>query len=162
MFLIVLLFSIHCFSSEAGIKAKVLNCNDGDTCKIKLKTDFELKVRLACLDAPEISKNKNKGQYLGQESKNLLNKLIKSSDVIIEQVDTDRYYRPIVYIYKGSTNINHLLLKRGLAGVYNGRTKYSKTECYSHEILAKAKKIGIWSRADYTSPGEYRKKHKQK
>lgn len=159
LFFLILLFIqlFKIFQAEAiGINAKVISCHDGDTCLINFKSNFFLNVRLACLDAPEI------GQPYSKDAKNFLNKKLGNQTVTIYQKEIDKFLRPIAYIYLKDENINHLLIKTGLAEVYDGKTSYSKKECYRHELIAKSKKMGIWKLKKRISPSKYRKRKSNK
>ena len=140
------------------IKAQVLYCHDGDTCRVKVPGNFDVTVRLACMDAPELSRGKTAGQPFAESSRELLNHLVRGREVELNMVDIDHYRRPIVFIRTGETTVNHVLLEKGLAEVYRGRTPYSRRECYKRELTAKRKKTGIWSIRNYESPGIFRKR----
>ena len=144
---------------KAGnIKAQVLYCHDGDTSRVELPGNFEVTVRLACLDAPELSRGKTSGQPFAENSRELLNHLVRGREVKLNMVDIDHYKRPVVFIRTGETTVNHILLEKGLAEVYRGRTPYSRRECYRRELAARHEKKGIWSLRNYESPGIFRKR----
>jgi len=149
-------------SGDMISNVKVLNCIDGDTCTIKLPPGFEVRVRLACVDSPEISKGSYPGQKFSTEAKNFINSLIKNKKVDIKQVDTDRYLRPVVFVFMNGRNINYSLLENGFAEAYRGKTPYSKIDCFRIELTARSMKKGIWSLKNRESPWKFRKRHKNK
>lgn len=74
---------------DAGEKVKIIRCYDGDTCT----TDKGEKIRLACIDAPELK------QPFGQEAANHLRGIIKDRPVKIDRINTDRFGRTIAILY---------------------------------------------------------------
>lgn len=147
-----------------GISAKILYCSDGDTCRIKINDRLWLNVRLAGVDCPETAKNRGKkkpGQPMSEDAKQFINQRLKGQDALIRQVDLDSYNRPIVEIFHEQILINTLLLEKGLAEVYQGKTKRIDRKQYEMiQQKAQKDKIGIWSLKDYESPKTYRKRFK--
>jgi endonuclease YncB( thermonuclease family) len=130
--------------------------HDGDTVRVKCG-DAIARVRLACLDAPELK------QQGGTESRDFLRNLIKTngSEVAMIPLEQDRYGRTVaeLILSPGSVpevSIQEELLKSGNARIYE---KYSDCPNISAfrlaEEIGKNKKVGIWS---YNSipPWEYR------
>ncbi|MFM7790254.1 MAG: thermonuclease family protein, partial [Microcystis panniformis] len=74
---------------DAGEKVKIVRCHDGDTCT----TDKGEKVRLACIDAPELK------QPFGKASRDHLRAIIKDRPVKIDRINTDRFGRTIAILY---------------------------------------------------------------
>ena len=63
-------------------KVKIIRCYDGDTC-----TTNKEKIRLACIDAPELK------QPFGKASRDHLRGIIKDRPVKIDRINTDRFGR---------------------------------------------------------------------
>ena len=95
----------------------VEKCYDGDTCT----TESGEKIRLACIDAPEI-RGKNADPLKAKASKEFINNLLSNKKVTIKRIDTDRYGRTIAEIFIEGTNIQKLMVKNGFAKIYR---KYS-------------------------------------
>ncbi|MCA2506848.1 MAG: thermonuclease family protein [Microcystis sp. M54BS1] len=76
-------------TGDAGEKVKIIRCHDGDTCT----TDKGEKIRLACIDAPELK------QPFGKASRNHLREIIKDRPVKIDRINTDRFGRTIAILY---------------------------------------------------------------
>ena len=90
IFFIIFILSLQqAFAVTESFKVKILYCSDGDTCLIQFKKNVNLKIRLACIDAPEI------GQKLSLKSKSFLNKKLQNRDVTLIQEDIDKYLRSI-------------------------------------------------------------------
>lgn len=111
------------------MSSTVLSIGDGDTITVTEGTR-QVKVRLACIDAPETSQ-----PPYGMEARKTLRGLLPiGSQVTLRTKATDRYGRSIAEVLKGSTNINQSLVGSGIAFVYwqyiNGcdRQTYSRLE----------------------------------
>tara|TARA_B100001057_G_C22431542_1_gene787633 strand:- start:136 stop:549 length:414 start_codon:yes stop_codon:yes gene_type:complete len=92
---------------------KIISCYDGDTCT---SSEGE-KIRLACIDTPEIRGNKvnlEKAFF----ARDYLNSKVKGKSVILRRITTDRYNRTVGELYTDKINIQELLYKKGLAKIY--------------------------------------------
>lgn len=147
------------------LSATVFNCNDGDTCRLKIADGLWLNVRLAGIDAPEVGHGKKKpGQPFGDDARDFLNRQIKGKIVQVRQTDLDPFNRPVVeLVAEGSVVINRKLVQAGLAEVYRGKTKRIDLAPYfEDEVSAKTAGLGIWSQKNYVSPADHRKSAKSK
>ena len=79
--ILFLIFFIQSLSVFANVTYTVVNCNDGDTCKIRSSTNLTLRVRLMAIDAPEVAHDQSPAQSFGYESKIFINQLIKGNNV---------------------------------------------------------------------------------
>jgi endonuclease YncB( thermonuclease family) len=84
---------------------KVLAVIDGDSFKI----GRDQTIRLSSLDAPEVE------NCAGPEAKYALSKKISGKNVILKELQTDRYGRVMAMIYMNNENINEYMVKNGLA-----------------------------------------------
>ena len=91
----------------------IQNCYDGDTCA----TTEREKIRLACIDAPELS-GKKADSIPAKASRDYLNDLIAGSTVTIRRITADRYGRTVAELYKGPMNIQEHLVEKGFAHIY--------------------------------------------
>lgn len=140
----------------AEITGEVVKVIDGDTVIIQ-NGDDRFKVRLAHIDAPELS------QDCGQHAKMTLSILCESKKVYIEFHQIDMYGRIVGTIYLGKawnlylTNINKAMVEHGCAWWYE---EFSNDPEYA-ALQAKAKQegIGVWAKHWETCipPWEYRK-----
>jgi endonuclease YncB( thermonuclease family) len=124
--------------AEAAI---VISVGDGDTITITSGAQ-KIRVRLACIDAPETSQTP-----YGIESRQVLQKLLPiGAEVTVRTKATDRYGRTVGEILKGSTNINQSLVGSGNAFVYWQYISGCDRQTYSRlENDARLKGIGVWS-----------------
>ena len=116
LFSVVLL--IYLLNTKATLNmVKIKNCYDGDTCT----TESGEKIRLACIDAPEI-RGKNADPLKAKASKEFINNLLSNKKVKIKRIDTDRFGRTVAEIFVEGTNIQKLMVQNGFAKIYR---KYS-------------------------------------
>jgi len=132
----------------------VLSVGDGDTISVTEGT-ARIKVRLACIDAPESSQTP-----YGMEARRALQSLLPiGSQVTLRTKATDRYGRSVAEIFKGSTNINQSLVRSGSAFVYWQYISGCDRQTYSHlENEARLKGVGVWSvSGGIQRPWDYRR-----
>tara|TARA_B100001093_G_scaffold515321_1_gene591402 strand:- start:622 stop:966 length:345 start_codon:yes stop_codon:yes gene_type:complete len=91
----------------------IAQCYDGDTHTTKNGE----KIRLACMDAPEIA-GKNAEPIKAERSKEFLNNLVLNKKVFIKRINTDRYGRTIAEIFIDDINIQKLLVNNRYAKVF--------------------------------------------
>ena len=116
--LFTVVFLINLLNTKANLNlAKIKNCYDGDTCT----TESGEKIRLACIDAPEI-RGKNADPLKAKASREFINNLLSNKKVTIKRIDTDRYGRTVAEIFIEGTNIQKLMVKNGFAKIHR---KYS-------------------------------------
>ncbi|CAG7856578.1 hypothetical protein MCAMS1_01115 [biofilm metagenome] len=128
---------------------RVVGVTDGDTIKVLTKDNQEVKVRLACIDAPE------KKQAFGEKAKQSLAKLIYNKTVEIESGGTDRYKRTLGYIWLGNELINLKMVADGYA--WNYRKYCTDARFDAAEQNAFGLGLGLWSDGvDPVPPWEYR------
>ena len=91
----------------------IQSCYDGDTCTT---TDGE-KIRLACIDTPEL-RGKKADPIPAKAAKDYLNDLVTRSTVTIRRITEDRDGRTVAELSKGTMNIQEDLVEKGLASIY--------------------------------------------
>ena len=128
--------------------ATVLSIADGDTITV-VEAGERVKVRLACIGAPELSQ----APY-GQTSRQALQALLPlGAQVSLRVKATDRYGRRVAELLKAkidsknnSNNINQLMIASGQAFVYWSYISACDRESYARlESLARLKALGIWA-----------------
>ena len=113
--ILVLLFLIG-FSSEINAKLPttiIKSCYDGDTCTT---IDGE-KIRLACIDTPEI-KGKKADPIPAKEARDFLNNLLSNKKVSIRRVTKDRYARTVGELFINGINVQELIVQKGYGKIY--------------------------------------------
>ena len=131
-------------------QGKVIKVTDGDSINI-LFEGKPLRIRLAEIDAPE------RGQPFWKKSREALADYVAGKEVIVEEIDIDRWDRVIGQVYLGDLWINGALVRGGFAYVY---PKYAtSSRLYEFEREAKESKAGIWKlpEKERIKPWEWRK-----
>jgi len=151
-------------AASPAIHLRVVRVYDGDTVRAAGQ-DIEIKVRLAGIDAPETSHMKHQaGQPFGETSKKFLAALVLNKDVEIKGYGLGPNNRIIGEIFVDGKNVNHEMVRAGLAEVYKGQSPGElDLEPYRRlEIEARNAGRGIWSQGnDYTSPIAWRRMQKR-
>ena len=134
IFLILFLLASPAHAQEQMYIYKALKITDGDTIKLDVSKEsplvkkLGLSVRIKGIDTPEKgSKAKcDKENILGQQATVFTTYLIGNKELLLSQVQNDKYGGRIVATVKvGGVDIAQELLKKGLARVYNGEKKKS-------------------------------------
>ena len=89
---------------------------DGDTLTLLTSTKDQVKIRLAGIDTPE------RKQPFGNRAKQALAKLAFQKQALIEAETKDRYGRTVGVVFVDGLNVNHELVKQGMAWVYRKYT----------------------------------------
>ena len=106
------------FSAYGALPITIIkNCYDGDTCTT---IDGE-KIRLACIDTPEL-KGRKADPIPAKEARDFLNNLVTNKEVSIRRITKDRYGRTVAELFNGNINIQKLLVDKGYGQIYK---KYS-------------------------------------
>ena len=117
-----ILVSFILISYSPAINAKlpttiIKSCYDGDTCTT---IDGE-RIRLACIDTPEI-KGKKADPIPAKEARDFLNNLLVNKKVSIKRITKDRYGRTVGELFKNGLNIQKMIVDKGYGKIYK---KYS-------------------------------------
>ncbi len=89
------------------------SCYDGDTCT----TTSGEKIRLACIDTPEIRGSKA-DPIPAIEARDFLNNLVAGNQVDIRRITIDRFGRTIAELQKEGVNVQELMVARNFARIY--------------------------------------------
>jgi len=129
----------------------VNSVHDGDTIRATC-AGRQVKVRLYCIDAPELSQ-----RPWGQASRDHLRAILPAT-VTLRHVDTDRYGRTVGELLDPATgeNVNRAMVRAGQAAVFS---KYcSGFGYYRDQDAAAAADLGIWARpGDQQQPWRVRR-----
>lgn len=161
------------------IRGRVVSVSDGDTIRFRhVPTPFHssrlekgqktselcLPIRLCTIDTPETAKFGKSGQPFGLEAKEFLSDLVEDKMIQIRLLQKDQYGRGVAQVFAGRKGTDELLLKAGLAEVYQGMGAVygplGKEKYLELEEEAKKKKLGIWSQGKRESAAEYKKRTK--
>ena len=97
-------------SSEAVV---IDSCYDGDTCT----TTSGEKIRLACIDTPEI-RGPRANPEPAKAARDFLNSNVAGKEVSIRRITKDRYERTVGELVKDGVNIQKLMVAKGYAKIY--------------------------------------------
>jgi endonuclease YncB( thermonuclease family) len=143
--------------SQAQIISGTAKIIDGDTVIVNYK-----RIRLIGIDTPETKQkclDKNNFEYFcGKMATKFLKKLINNRKIECSSMGKDIYRRYLGTCKLGQININHEMVKSGMAVIYNLRE--ASVELKELERNARNKKLGIWQGA-FSEPKQYRKKNRR-
>jgi endonuclease YncB( thermonuclease family) len=150
IYILLLTCSAASISQPTVLKGKVAKIVDGDTFDLLVGTTIH-RIRLAGIDAPE------KKQDFSYASKQLLAQLCNGQLLTVVVTDVDRNKRKIADVYDEQKKwINKELVSQGMA--WHFKQYSSNSELATAELLARKKKVGLWSVNNPIAPWEWRKK----
>ena len=125
---------------QAASAATVLSIGDGDTISV-LERGQKLKVRLACIDAPETAQSP-----YGMASRNQLKALLPIGSTVSLRVQAvDRYGRSVAEVI-GKGPVNLAMVQSGQAFVYRQYLGRCDRQAYlAAERQAQAQRLGVWA-----------------
>ena len=137
---------------QAAKAATVLSIGDGDTISV-LERGQTLKVRLACIDAPETAQSP-----YGMASRNQLKALLPLGSTVSLRVQAvDRYGRSVAEV-TGKGIVNLAMVQSGQAFVYRQYLGRCDRGAYlAAERQAQAQRLGVWAvPGGMTRPWDFR------
>ncbi len=137
---------------QAASAAAVLSIGYGDTISV-LERVQKLKVRLACIDAPETAQSP-----YGMASRNQLKALLQVGSTVSLRVQAvDRYGRSVAEVI-GKGTVNLAMVRSGQAFVYRQYLGLCDRQAYlAAERQAKAQRLGVWAvPGGMTRPWDFR------
>ncbi len=90
------------------------SCYDGDTCTTRKGE----KIRLACIDTPELRGPKAQ-PIQARAAKDYLNKLISGKEVFIKRITKDKYGRTVAELSTNGRNVQETMFNSGYAKIYS-------------------------------------------
>ena len=151
IFLILSIFSLNQAYSSTLPKVIIKNCYDGDTCT----TTKGERIRLACIDTPELKQICMKGDekvFCGKSAKMLLIKKIGNETPECISEGKDAYKRTLAECFVKGESLSVFLVRSGYAFAYR---KYSD-QFIKDEEFAKENKLGMWAMT-FQYPWDFRK-----
>ncbi|WP_320667465.1 thermonuclease family protein [Prochlorococcus sp. MIT 1307] len=109
----LLAFTVFVYFSNKEEQVTIKSCYDGDTCT----TARGEKIRLACIDTPELRGNRA-NRMPAKAARDYLNGLVAGEKVSIRRITKDRYGRTVAELSKGRINIQKRLVSKGYAQIY--------------------------------------------
>lgn len=136
------------------ISGKVQRVKDADTIVVN-----SVNIRLAYIDAPEISQKSFDGVMIGEISSKWLSDKILGKHVKVLRITRGKYKRVIGRVFFKGEDINLSLIKSGMALSYGQDIPLEyKREAYKSKMLKK----GHFKRAGFWYPFKWRKKRRSK
>jgi micrococcal nuclease len=132
----------------------VVRVIDGDTIEVLNYFNEPIRIRLAGIDAPELS------QPFGQEARLKTSELCAGKQVKISSSGKDKYGRTIAFVTVGQISVNKELLRSGLAWHYYYFDH--SPELTRIETEARIKHLGLWADKNPIEPWKYRKLYNSK
>ncbi|MEX0997613.1 MAG: thermonuclease family protein [Flavobacteriaceae bacterium] len=137
-------------NDKKHIEGKVIKIADGDTFTLIFDNGFDVRVRLNGIDSPE------KKQAFSKRAKQSLSNLIYDKEVKVYYGSKDRYGRVLGEVFVNDLNVNHEMVRRGMAWHFK---RYSDDETLAQlEIEARKNKTGLWADPNAVAPWEFRRK----
>lgn len=134
------------------ITGRVVALADGDTVTVLDASHQQHRIRLAGIDAPE------SGQPFGQAARDALGALCFNRLVTVRVQETDRYGRLVGWIEADGQNVNHRLVRDGLAWHYQ---QYDQSATLAElENDARTHRRGLWNDPNAMPPWEWRKQRR--
>ena len=91
----------------------IASCYDGDTCT----TTTGERVRLACIDAPELVGKRSK-PVAAKAARDHLRGLVVGKKVGVRRITEDRYGRTVAELFLGKINVQQEMVVSGHAEIY--------------------------------------------
>lgn len=169
----MLLLLFGCPQKFAPNNYAVKRVSDGDTIVASDAAGKDIKVRFACIDAPEIphtnaEKNSKESAQKNQFKWGMLalqrtQQLVKQGGdrVVLTVTDTDRYGRQVSEVrLPNGTFVQELLTREGLAMVYRPYLKKCPSASILEQAEAEAKKNrrGVWGDSNFVPAWDFRHK----
>ncbi len=164
-------------TSVAPVQAKyrVKRIADGDTITVVGARNRDVKIRFACVDAPELLHTKQERESYapvdldqfrwGKQARDRLTGLIEQGGerVALTVVDSDRYGRKVAEVrLPNGTLTQEVLAREGLAIVYRRYLKNCPSAAVVEQAEAQAKqqRAGVWGDSQFVRPSEWRHRNK--
>ncbi len=164
-------------SSAAPVRAtyQVKRIADGDTITVVDSQGADIKVRFACVDAPEVPHSKkeryssspaDRNQFRwGRQAHDRLTQLIHQGGdrVALTVTDTDRYGRKVAEVrLPNGTLVQEVLAREGLAVVFHKyiRNCDAAAVVKQAEAQAKQRRVGVWGDLRFVTPSKWRHRNK--
>lgn len=153
-FLFILIFFLLLVGTARaeGIQGRVIKIANGDTITILVDENNEVKIKLAEIDAPELS------QPYGRQSLGVLATLVLDKTVKVKDQTVGRDDRTVAHVYVAGKDVNAVMVQQGAAWV--DRAFLKDKDLLALEQEARQNKDGLWSLPENkrVPPWEWRKK----
>jgi endonuclease YncB( thermonuclease family) len=120
---------------------KVIKVYDGDSITIAARLPFvdsilyRFSVRLNGIDTPEIKGKSDDEKEAAKNARDALSKLIWNKNIILKNVDHEKYGRILADVYLEDIHVNEWLIKERYAVRYDGGAKKSPESWLKYKSL---------------------------
>lgn len=151
-----LFLALGSVAASAGERCALDHCHDGDTCTL-ICAGERVKVRLHCIDAPEIGQ----APWGGMSRDYLKQRAPAGSAVELVSMTRDKYGRTVGVLLLDGVNLNLNQVQAGWAAAY---PKYcAEPVFYQAQENAQAHRRGIWQQdGEQQRPWDWRKSDRNK
>lgn len=149
--LLVAAFAL-CLAALSGgeqLDGTVVAVHDGDTVTV-LRGGEQVKVRLACIDAPE------RGQAFGSRSRARLAEIVMRKSITAEVIDHDAYGRTVARIRCVGVDVSLEMVRAGLAWHYRYHCP-NDARLAAAEAEARMARRGLWADTHPEPPWDWRR-----
>lgn len=125
----------------------VVSIADGDTLTVLDDSKHQEIIRLASIDAPELSHGASQpGQPYSRRAKDALAALVFRQPVTLTCYERDRYGRAVCDVIHGGSSAGRGLVAAGLAWANRARSEYLRDPAIAGlEQQARQQRLGLWS-----------------
>lgn len=144
---------------HSQLTAQIVSVGDGDTLRAG-KQGKVTTIRLACIDAPEMSQ----APYGAAAAQRLKQLLPKGQTVTFNPIMVDRYGRSVAEVYVNGRSINLQVVQEGHAVVYPQYLSGCPTlrnQLLQAEQQARSQRLNFWSQPNPVMPWVYRQQKRQ-
>lgn len=143
------------------ITATVMRVSDGDTLTVRTADKKTTTIRLARIDAPEISHYGKPAQPYGKKAGDWLREVVRGEDVTV-QIDTiDKYGRGVGTVFMGNENLNAMMVEDGYAWFFDYFAQDEQGAVLKKlESVAREKHKGLWQDLNPINPADFRRSQK--
>ena len=145
-------------------RGRVVYVDDGDTVIVLNGSNEQVKVRLASIDAPELSHANHEAGRIGQPyadgSKRFLVGLVKGKAVDLKCPDTDRYGRSVCDLFVDGLSVDREMVRQGWAWANEaaGGRYMRDAQVPGLEAEARRERRGLWAGEHPVPPWEWRRR----
>ena len=158
-FLRFILFSLFlvtpAFGQDLVIRGQCVGCHDGDSITLLTTENIQIKIRIAFLDAPELS------QPFGYRAKQAMSDLVFGKDIAVYPHTIDRYGRTVAVVYVDGNDAGLELLRQGLAWTYTRYLPEASADIQvsyrQAESEARSQQRGLWIDPNPLEPWLFRR-----
>lgn len=152
----------HASAEPATLTGRAVYVDDGDTLILRTEGGQEVNIRLASIDAPEVSHvNRQPGKYgqpFGQAAKRFLSTIVSRREIAATCFEQDRYGRQDCDLFVDGKSVNRAMVAAGMAWAnMAARGRYLRDPgMLALQRQAQEQRAGLWAEARPVEPWAWR------